>query len=202
MAGEQARDVEIHVAAACDVIVITAPVPGAYPSVNATGRDGFRGGRKTPEYLALFDAVREAAGREMERVGWICAEYLCATTVTFYHTDKRQRDCSNLAKCELDALTTARVWLDDSLARPVTLETEYDPKGPARVVIIVRRKFPTHIAQVSPLLAKARGTRATPAPVVSEPAAVVATPGRIAWRNGVAIPREQALCEIRGGKSG
>jgi len=183
-----------------DVLVVTAFVPGAYPSVNAVGRDSFRGGRKSPEYVDLFAAVRDAAEAETARIGWVCAEYPCDVSVTFYHRDKRRRDCSNLAKTELDALTAAGVWVDDTLARAVHLDIEYDPAGESRVVIVVRRKFAVHVAQVSPLLAKARRTRGRSPESELVHAEAPKPPGRVAYINGKPVPREQALAEIRGGK--
>lgn len=123
-----------------DVLVVTVPIAARYPSVNHTGQDGMRTGRKSPEYRELFAAIKESAEIEMAHFGWSKATDLVHTTIVLYRSTKRRQDAGNVAKCELDALTVAGVWEDDSLAKPVVLDIEYDPSGPDRVVIILRKR--------------------------------------------------------------
>jgi Holliday junction resolvase RusA-like endonuclease len=129
-----------------DVLVISASIDGAYPSVNSLGKDGRRYGRKTDEYKALFAAVKDAASAEMFRTGWVTTSDECEVTVTRYVRDRRRRDAGNMSKVELDALSRACVWEDDSQATRVVLEIMHDPKGEDRVVIVVRRWRATHFA--------------------------------------------------------
>ncbi|GAC1502049.1 MAG: hypothetical protein NVS1B2_27360 [Vulcanimicrobiaceae bacterium] len=185
-----------------DALLISALVPGAYPSQNHTGSDGRRGGKKSKEYHALFSAVEDAAMVEVERVGWICAEYLCDASVTLYHPTRIAPDASNLAKCELDALTAAGVWANDRLARPVHFETEYDPQGgESRIVIVVRRRCAPYVAAASPMVIAARRARSARVAVV-EPIEMP-LPGvraRMAYVDGKPVPVAQALAEIRAGR--
>lgn len=166
-----------------DVLVITVPVPaGTYPSVNHTGRGVFKKGRKTDEYHELFNAVKTAAEEEMARIGWETATDYCWTSITRYKSTRRKQDVGNLGKCESDALTAAGVWIDDDRAAPVSLDIEYDPAGPDRVVIIVRRRF------------VAQNITAMPAPRGAKDAEPRAAGRRGIPYTGGPIPKGYALC--------
>ena len=125
-----------------DVLIVSAPVPGAYPTVNTMWAGSSRGGKKSLVYTDLFDAVQRAAEAEIDRTGWTTAAYYCAVSLTLYRNTRREIDCANTSKAELDAMTAAGVWVDDKFARPFLADTEYDPSGESRVVIVVRRRFP------------------------------------------------------------
>ncbi len=176
------------------VLAFTVPAPRKYPSVNHLGRDGFRGGKKSPEYHELFDAVKRAAEAEMLRVGWECADYLVDASLTVYFDSGRQADAGNTGKCELDAMTAAGVWRDDRLARPLRLDTEHDPSGPSRIVIVARRKFPPYIQQASSLVVKARQIAAKKNSAAPSP---VLQPQKVMYVNGVPVPYDdRAKAEI------
>ena len=121
-----------------DVLVVTALIDGAYPSVNTMFAGNQRGGRKTPEYRALRAAVMEAAKAEIERTGWVRQSGPCRVWVTRYVPDSRCRDASNIGKCELDALEKVGVYDNDKLCNPVTLGI-VPGGGSDRVVIVVQR---------------------------------------------------------------
>lgn len=124
-----------------DVLTITVPIQGAYASVNQTGGDSFRGGRKSPAYKALFRAVQQSAEAEMRRTGWTKAECDCFALIVRYVPDRRRADAMNLAKCEWDALTEAGVWNDDELANPCLPMIRPDFGGPHRVSIVVVKLY-------------------------------------------------------------
>jgi Holliday junction resolvase RusA-like endonuclease len=128
-------------APATDILSLSLALGSSYPSVNHTGKDGFRGGRKSDAYKKLFTDVETAARSEIERTGWAIASTECALTVVRYIPDRRRTDASNLAKVECDALTKAGVWIDDRLANPCSLAVRYDPAGPHRIVIIVVKLY-------------------------------------------------------------
>jgi hypothetical protein len=142
-----------------DVLTFTVPLPsGTYPSVNHTGGNAARQGKKTPEYHDLFKAVRDIAAIEMERIGWQVAANYCDVTIVRVRADCRLSDASNLSKCEFDAMQPSRpprykgdlrayrhpfpgVFTNDALVVPHP-KVEFDAEGPDRLVIIVRRVFP------------------------------------------------------------
>jgi hypothetical protein len=146
--------------------VLTPVVAGRarYAGVNAISDHGAYHGKKSAEYLELFRAVREAARAEMERVGWVTWPHPCEVQVVRYHRTARMSDCGNLGKAEMDAMAPSTpnqeardkcahfpgVYLNDSLVRPYHASVEYDPDGPDRVVIIVRRRYPDIAAVVVP----------------------------------------------------
>lgn len=184
-----------------DVLVITARVPGAYPTTNAVGADGRRGGRKSQAYVDLTDAVRKAAMLEMDRVDWETAEWYCAVDLTFYHSSARKIDAQNAGIAENNALTAAGVWVDDRLAEPVTFRTEYDPAGESRVVIIIRKRYAPLAPKASAIVLAARNlSRRLNAQEVAPEPSVRPAPKRMAYVNGRPVPVEEALREIRAGK--
>ncbi len=146
---------------------VVRPIPDRYPTNNALGRDGFRGGRKSEAYKALATAIDDAAKAEIARVGWTTATYYCATELTIYRSTRTRIDAANLGKCELDAMTRAGVWLDDELAKPYGAETEYDPSAPSRLLVVVRRRYPSLLdvtaAQASAFVERVRSKRPKPA---------------------------------------
>ena len=179
-----------------DMLVITAPIDGEYPSVNHTGRDSRRFGRKTEAYKNLFNDIKTVAGIEMERCGWKTTADQCEVTVTRYVRDRRKRDASNLAKCEFDALTAAEVWQDDSQATRVTLEIVQDFEGRDRVTITVRRRFIPLIAREVQVAAE-RERR--PRPTLKSISGSQAQAGeRPAFVNGKQISAEEGRQMIRG----
>ncbi len=184
--------------AVSDVLSLSVPLPTtAYPSVNSLGGDGFRGGKKTVAYHALFDAVKAAAEAEMARTGWETADFLVDATLVLVTRSARIRDASNCGKCEMDALTAAGVWLDDALARPWRTDCENDPSGPDRVVIVVRRRYPIIVPRGSPMVANTRRRR----PASIPPGAIVPLhdprgTSQIALVNGRAVPLEDALRDL------
>ena len=122
-----------------DVLVVTALIDGAYPSVNTMFAGQSRGGGKTPEYKRLRAAVMEAAKAEIQRTGWVRQSGPCRVWVTRYVPDSRRRDASNLGKCELDALEKVGVYDNDELCNPVTQHIVSPDIPPDRVVIVVQR---------------------------------------------------------------
>ena len=185
-----------------DVLVVSAPVPGRYASVNHLGSGAHRGGKKTPEYHDLFNAVVAAAEAEMQRVAWRIADYPCAVAITLYHRNGIFPDALNIGKCEFDALTAAGVWIDDKYGRPATADTELDPDGDPRVVIVIRRRFPPYVPKASALVVAARAKRSTriEAPVTVAPIATV--DGRLDYVevDGKRVPRADFLRDWRAGK--
>jgi hypothetical protein len=177
-----------------DALIVTAPVPGRYPTVNSLGSDGFRGGKKSIEYHDLFTAVKDNAESEMLRTGWTMATYYCAVSATLYRNTKRKIDAGNLLKCEADALTAAGVWADDYLARPNTLDVEYDPNGESRVVIIIRRRFPD--AFDAPKVERLRPSRPK-GPIAVEQFDKPVTREPMGEINGVPVPRSQILADLK-----
>lgn len=171
-----------------DVLVLSVPIDGSYASVNHTGRDGMRFGRKSPAYKKLFADVLAAACFAMERTGWRTTDDDCEVTLTRYVRDRIKRDAANMGKCEFDALTKAGVWKDDSQAKRVILKLLTDPSGADRVVIVVQR-IPSlwrdcseSIPLSPPVRAKASG--ATPKQKQA---------GDVAYLDGKPIPRADAL---------
>lgn len=143
-----------------DILAISVPTFSdpetgrAYPNVNALGADSHRGGRKTPEYHALFHAVKNAAESAMLATGWTTAEYYVEVHWKRYVTTRRGFDPMNAMKCELDALEAAGVYANDSLVIPRPDLPQYDPTPGAidRISLVVMRLFP-------PLLLASRPTR-------------------------------------------
>lgn len=145
-----------------DLLTISVAIPTTYPTVNHLGRDGMRFGRKSPAYLEVFRAVREAAREEMERVGWTTATSFCEAWIWRYIPDGRVFDVANAGKVELDALAPSTeqqekrdrcdpfpgVFANDRLVRPWHADVEIDAAGRDRIVIMVRRR---HV----PIVAKA-----------------------------------------------
>jgi hypothetical protein len=135
------------------ICVQTFPDGGSvYPSVNHTGRDSHKSGRKTPEYLALFRAIQREAEWQIRECGWDRAEYYVEVHWKRYVTTRRTFDAGNALKCELDALQYAGVFLNDSLVRPFPDVPQYDPSPGAidRIVLVVIRTFPPAILADKP----------------------------------------------------
>jgi hypothetical protein len=137
-----------------DVLTICIPTfpdgGSVYPSVNHLGCDGRRGGRKSPEFHALFEAVKIAAEYEMLG-GWTTATYLVEVHLKRYLTTRKSTDSSNLGKCEIDALQAAGVVVNDSLVR-LFADVQYDPSPGAidRISLVVIRTFPPAILADKP----------------------------------------------------
>jgi hypothetical protein len=195
-----------------DTLTLTVFVDGAYASMNAIDR---MDRRKSPAYLDLFRSVREAARLEVERIGWTPAEHFVQAQVVRYVTNLRgfNADAGNIGKCELDALAPstpaqeqrdrcapfAGVWTNDRLARPWSADIEFDPAGPDRVVILLRRRFP------SPTETKERA-RPRASRVVAAAEAIVAKPMYVPGQpipDGYAllgaelVLRDEALAKVR-----
>ena len=179
-----------------DVLVVVALVPGAYPTVNHLGKDGQRGGRKSVEYHDLGKAVKDAAEAEIARVGWVTSTYPCAVSFTLYHRTGIFPDVDNIPKCPNDFLAVAGVFTTDKLARPVVVDVEYDPDGPARLVIIVRRRFPSYRSKLALPVVRARSITKVVPPVVADVAVV---PVKWAYVDGKRIPYDVAMAAIRKG---
>lgn len=124
-----------------DVLSITVPIGSRYASVNNVGGNSHRGGKKSPEYRRLFNAVQSAAEAEIERTGWTKATSECAAYVVRYVSDRRRRDATNAFKCEADALTEAGVWDDDNLVNPFLSTIRYDTEGENRVTIVIVKLY-------------------------------------------------------------
>jgi len=181
-----------------DVLAISVPLGSRYASVNSVGANGHRAGKKSDAYKRLFADVKTAAEAEMARIGWQKASCECFAMIVRYVVTRRRGDASNQGKCELDALTAAGVWDDDSLATPFVSSVCYAPEGGHRLAIVVvkqRQEVPA---------AKRLGSVGAARPLT--PDAVpggtrTATPSResvlAAWRPGDPIPDG---CAVLGGK--
>ncbi len=123
-----------------DVLTITVPIVGRYPSVNHIGRDGLSKGRKSPAYRRLYDTVLKAAREAIAACRWesVPRDEDAFVVATRYCPDRRRLDRWNIGKCEADALTEAGVWEDDCVAEPY-LRRFHDPAGPDRVAFVVMR---------------------------------------------------------------
>lgn len=87
-------------------VIMTLPWP---PSVNHSGRDGFRGGRKTAAYKQFLADVERIA----REYGWPRIEGRLSVNIEASPPDERRRDLDNLQKAVLDALQHAGLYLDD-----------------------------------------------------------------------------------------
>jgi Holliday junction resolvase RusA-like endonuclease len=122
-----------------DVLSISVPIGARYASVNHTNAGSHRGGKKSPEYKALFADVKRAAMDAMVLTGWTIARCECFVTIVRYVPDHRQHDAMNLGKCEFDALTAAGIWQDDKWANPCMPWIRYS--APHRVTIVVVKLY-------------------------------------------------------------
>jgi Holliday junction resolvase RusA-like endonuclease len=131
-----------------DVLVVTVPTfpegGGQYPSVNSLGANGWRGGKKTSEYLALYRAVKAEAERQIKATGWVTADYICEVHWKRYTITKRAFDSQNCGKCENDALEEAGVFANDNLVKWCPDVPQYDPSPGAidRIAMVVIRLYP------------------------------------------------------------
>lgn len=82
------------------------PIP---PALNHMGADGFRGGRKTPEYHAFMDAV----ARTVVEQGSPRIEGRLKVTIEIVPANGRRFDIDGRAKALLDALEDAGVYSND-----------------------------------------------------------------------------------------
>ena len=185
-----------------DVLTITVPTPAHYPTVNTMWATSARRGKKIPSYHILFDAVYEAAKAEMARTGWQTADYYVETKGVLYVTSARAvPDPSNCMKCENDAMTAAKVWRDDALARPCSVDIEYDPDGVGRVVIMLRRRFPPYVAKASRIFAKVRERSAPVERAAVRVDGLVSMAGgkpkKVVWVNGVATDYDEAMRDLK-----
>jgi hypothetical protein len=196
-----------------DVVSFVVLVGDRYPSVNHTGRDAMRGGRKSAEYLALFHAVRSAAQVAMDAVGWTePAPGYVALGLTRVVMDRRRRDMSNLGKCELDALEPERprdrgqheregrrvfpgLYRNDTFVIP-EFNIEFDPNGPDRLIFVARRVFarPHDVHAAPPVRKKAVQTVPIRRSVATTGLPVAATRPTAAPLDG-SIPRGYAVCD-------
>jgi Holliday junction resolvase RusA-like endonuclease len=154
------RDGVLVSADALLVCVPTFPEGGSiYPSVNHTGKDSYKSGRKTLEYNALHRAIICEAKRQMTESGWVRADYYVEVHWKRYVTTLRPFDASNAMKCENDALQLAGVFANDNLVRPFPDVPQYDPTPGAidRIVMVVIRLFPPAILAEKPT--RKRGER-------------------------------------------
>jgi hypothetical protein len=206
-----------------DVVTFTVVIAGRYPSVNHTHADGFRGGKKSPEYLDLKLAVRAAAQAEMKCVGWTQpASWYVAIDLTRVVPDRRRRDPMNMGKAELDALRPAEprdpdfdpadpfpgLYVDDDLALVVP-RIELEVGGIDRLIITARRCYPPLHEPPAAIAKRASRRTAVPkigaktarSPAPHEGRKRSAFPGDIppghALCNGELIPIEEALRQVR-----
>jgi hypothetical protein len=142
-----------------DVLTFTVPLAGGtYPSVNHLGHSGVSHGKKSPEYHALFRAVRDAAADEIERIGWRPVHGYCDVEIIRVRPTRHRSDAGNIGKVEADSMEPSRaprfegdldgyrhpfcgVFTNDCFVVPHP-RIEYDPDGPDRIIVIVRRIFP------------------------------------------------------------
>lgn len=125
-----------------DVLVVSIALDdNRYASVNAIGKDGFRGGRKSEPYKAIFKAIKEAAEAEIKRIGWTSTA--CEHDVTVYRflPLRLRADASNMGKAELDALTKAGAWPDDRYGNPARYVLRYDAAGPHRISVVIVKLY-------------------------------------------------------------
>ena len=168
-----------------------------YPSVNSLGGNSHRGGRKTPEYRALFAAIKHAAEEEMERVGWTTADYYVEVIHKRYVVTRRKNDAMNGLKTELDALQSAGVFLDDSLVIPRPDIVQYDPRPGAidRICMAVFR-LNVPILAADMVHASASAARAKP-PARKQPDGAISRDDRQPYRVGDPIPQGSVLLDGR-----
>ncbi len=149
-------------------------------------------GRKTPEYHALYEAVKEAAKAEILRTGWVTADDEVATSIVLYRSTSRRQDCGNIGKVESDALTAAAVWVDDRYAKPWHTDIEYDPSGPDRVTIVLRRRF-----SLPCVATKMAASKCKKKPVELDETALLGRVDPLGEVNGVPTPRSVILRQLR-----
>ena len=173
-----------------DVLVMTIPIIGRYPSVNNVGADGFRGGRKSKAYVDLYDAVYQLGERAVEQ-GWRKIEDPARISITRYAVTRAPRDSVNIGTAECNALTECGVWTDDAFGQTFSSSIVVDPLGPDRILIIVQRLTP---------IAPNPRTAAAPKRARVEAAKLPAAPhsGRTALIDGKPVPYEDALALLRG----
>lgn len=158
------------IAQTADVLVIEVPLEtSTYPSRNHEhGPMNFSA--KSDEYRILFLTIQRAAEEAVSR-GWIPIDTPCDFTLTRICRDARVRDALNLGGCEANALTKGGAWTDDTLGAPSHLDIQVDPRGPDRLVLILRRIYSTSStprAARPPAIRRRRG-RATPPPTPQRP---------------------------------
>ena len=102
-----------------------------------------RSGPKTPEYEALRRAVFTVATNAL-RAGFAPLEpgVKHPLTLTLYTPTEVYADPSNCGKGELDGLQDAGLIANDKFFSPVTYGQALAPATPARVVVIIERRFP------------------------------------------------------------
>jgi hypothetical protein len=190
-----------------DVLSVTVSLGGRYPSTNHTANGSHRAGPKSPEYKALFDAVKCAAEAEIARTGWVKADGECLTIITRYVPDRRRCDAVNLGTSECNALTAAGVWADDRLAQPCIKHIRHDPNGEHRVsIVVVQLHHPVNAIRgqtrgqstaTSPRNREGQSSGQKPAKVSTPSGAPRYTGGAIpdgfAVVNGKLVSRESAL---------
>lgn len=169
-----------------DILVMSIPIVGRYPSQNEIGADGFRGGRKSKAYRDLFAVVTRISERVVA-MGWRKIVEPARVTVTRYATTRAARDAINLGTAELNALTKGGVWLDDALGADVSASVVVSD-GPDRVLIVVQR-----LSEIrpNPRSAAAKPKRAT------EQTAQQSHSGQVAYMDGRPISMDTALELIR-----
>ena len=146
-----------------DVLTVRAILGGKkYPSKNQEGADGRRGGRKSPQYIALSELICANATAERLATGWTTASCPCLAVVVLYVPDRQyRRDAFNIGTAEANALTNAGIWADDTLAHEVIKKIVIDPTGPLRVTITVFKLFePQHLRSLEPNPAKSKTSHA------------------------------------------
>ncbi len=127
------------------VLLLTSPMP---PSVNhyTAHRAIIKNGKplgivyKTKEAVAYQTAFKKRVASEVKKQGW---ETDLENPRHFYvdavfYMDKKHKDCNNLWKCLLDAITeTQLVWKDDDIVCERVNKIVYDSENP-RVELYVR----------------------------------------------------------------
>ncbi len=183
-----------------DVLVISVPIEGAYPSAKNQTLGPARYGKKSPAYHDVFEKV-VTAGKAALADGWEPLKYKCRVTVDRYVPDARLRDAINLGQVEFDALTRAGVWTDDSLANPVLLSVLTGADGIDRVVVTIHRLPPgpgiVKPREALPVQAKRRrGPKAATSTEPPKPNMIIPPVGVGTVRaryNGTDIPEGMAL---------
>jgi len=172
-----------------DVLVITVPIDGRYPSANSSLASSRAYGGKSQAYKDLFEKVLKM-GQTAVEAGWPTLEYRCRVTIDRYAPDHRLRDAANLGGCECNALTAAKVWTDDSLAAPITKDYHPGADGVDRVVITIHRLPP-------PVGVKARAALPKQPKRRRGPKKTARAKERMALLNGKEIPYDEALALVR-----
>ena len=135
-----------------DIFTVTVELLGeAYPSKNHEYKTQSVRGPKSKAYEHLKKAVQSAAEDFIERTGWATVEEECLVVIVLYVPHVAQRDACNIGTAECNALTSAGIWSDDTLANPCLKYVRIDAGGVPRVSVTVVRLFaPLHASLPPP----------------------------------------------------